>query len=963
MRFWNLSIKKIFRQSPCKRRRLAPLQRFCGEPLEPRQCMSADGLPGGVYNAGNVNQADVAMLADVARARYGVDGSGVKIGVLSVSYNNLGGAEYDVSHDVLPSDVTVVHDTTQSENSLIDDEGRAMLQLVHSIAPGAELYFSTGYDINGVLEKDFPKEYLVNFQKQFAARIRELVDVYQCDILIDDLIMPLEPWFQDGPISQAIDYAVQQGTAYFAFAGNNSTFSYESNFQPVATPSELLSYEQFAGRPLRFHDFDPTEEVNIFQKITLPENTSLTATAPFILQWDQPWGQNKAEVEVWLFDSEKNPVSQLVNFGSKYPVAALLTLPESFPASSPVEFAIAFVDVANGSEPPGFFKWIWLSNGSGNLSGDSGSAEFATAPGGSTIFGHSNSSLGASVAAAEYWATPAYNRFAPEITGFSSWGGTPILFDVSGQRLSAPDLRHRPLFVAAQGGNTTFFGNGDFESDGLLNFTGTSAAAPNAGAIAALMLQLDSSLSPADIYAILAETSVSIPSPRPPFDDASGGDAFNYASGAGLLQAHGALAKVAGLTIEGTVFEDFNRNGVQSSDELPLSGVTVFLDSNGNGIRDVSGGVPVTYKSNAPTAVDGAESLDNPNRSLLGAPQQPLLIWPAKAYSGIDVTGLPGGVIDLEVSFSIHANAASEQPQPAFLALINPQGIRVPLAGTAVTGGSYPNPHDPTRGPSLILVPDTQTVSGSFVMADTVEANRSLVDLVAFLGTPPNGTWSLEVMNPDPSRTYTLENWSLSLKAAEQASTTDANGNYSFPSDLLSLTSGVGTFAPTLELPENRRVVHGSSAKPVTLHVGDTATANFAVSFPLIERPQLPRSVTLQVSGNIVGPSPVSFSWEQVAAAILPGGGGLRFIVSSVSGRVEKMIGNKWIKVDCAPESSNPRELLRLLDVRIIQPGDQLRWIPPSQPQERAFAFAIFDWDGIALGETESTIDFVSAPF
>jgi len=957
----NFMFRRIFRESPWKKRRLAPLHGFGGEPLEPRQCMSADGLPGGVYQAGNVNQSDIAMLADVARARYGVDGSGIKIGVLSVSYNNLGGAEYDISHGALPSDVTVVHDTTQSENPQIDDEGRAMLQLVHSIAPGAELYFSTGYDVSGIPEEDLVNEYLVNFQNQFAERIRELVDVYQCDILIDDLIMPLEPWFQDGPISQAIDYAVQQGTAYFAFAGNNGSFSYESDFRPVATPSELLTYEQFAGRTLQFHDFDNTEEVNVFQKITLPEGSNLSLESPFVLQWDQPWGHNDSEVEVWLFDSEKNPVSRFENLGGQgYPVAARIELPESFTVSSPVEFSIAFVHVAGESEPPGFFKWIWLSNGQGNLSGEFGSAEFAVAPGGSTIFGHSNSSLGASVAAAEYWATPAYDHSAPEITGFSSWGGTPILFEVSGQRLSEPEFRQRPLFVAGQGGNTTFFGNGDFEADGLMNFTGTSAAAPNAGAMAALMLQLDPSLSPTDIYAILAETAASIPSPL--FDGSGGGEVFNYATGAGLLQAHEALAKVAGLAIEGTVFEDFNRNGMHSSSDLPLSGVTIFLDSNGNGLRDSSGAVPVTHESNVLAVVSAAETITNPNRSLLAPPKPSTLVWPAKAYSGIDVTDLPGGVTDLEVSFSLHANAASEQPLPVFLTLINPQGIRVPLAGTAVIGGSYPDPHDPTSGQTSILVSDTQTVSRSFSMAPQTEANKSLVDLEAFSGTLPNGTWYLEVMNPDPSRTYTLENWSLSLKAAELASTTDATGNFRFPSQLLSLSSGVGTFVPTIELPENRRVVHGAAAKPVTLHVGDTAIANFAVSLPLIERPQLPRSTTLQVSGDIVGPSPISFSWEQVAAAILPDGGGWRFVVTSVSGRVEKMVGGTWVQVDRTPETSDPRELLRLLNVRTIQPGDQLRWIPPSQQQERPTAFSVFGWDGTAFAKTESSVDVMSTP-
>ena len=976
--------------SRASRNRSKPAIVLSSERLEPRHYLSANGLQdpveswnvtydgltngsqrpysiGSGYSSSHLNQADIAMLADVARARYGVDGSGVKIGVLSVSYNNLGGAAYDINRGALPPDVTVVHDTTQSEVSMIDDEGRAMLQLVHAIAPGAELYFSTGYDISGIPEENYLEEYLDGFQNQFAASIRELVDDYQCDILIDDLIMPLEPWFQDGVISQAIDYAVQQGTAYFAFAGNNGSFSYESYFRPVATPSALLGYEQFAGRPLQFHDFDTTEEVNVFQNITLAGNSTLTLEEPFVLQWDQPWEHNKSDVEVWLFDSEKNPISTLKDFGSQgYPVAVLSELPDLITDTSPAEFSIAFAHVANGSEPPEFFKWIWLSNGTGNLSGAFGTAEFATAPGGSTIFGHSNSSLGASVAAAEYWATPAYNRSAPEITGFSSWGSTPILFDESGLRLSDPEFRQRPLFVAAQGGDTTFFGNGDFESDGLPNFTGTSAAAPNAGAIAALMRELDRNLLPEAIYSILAETSVSIPSPV--FDGPIEGSTFNYATGAGLLQAHEALAKVAGLTIEGTVFEDFNRNGVQSSNEFSLSGATVFLDSNGNGIRDGSGAMPVTNESNAPVEVGEAETFDNPNRFPGKAPSSSPLTWPARAYSGIDVTDLPGVVTDLEVSFSLHANAASEQPEPVFLSLINPQGIRVPLDGTKVIGGNYPDPRDPPNDPvgefpnRSFIVPDTQTVSGRFVIDAPPGENRSLVDLEALLNTPPNGTWSLEVMNPDPSRTYTLESWSLSLKAAEQASTTDANGKYRFSSDCLSLNSGVGTFVPTLEVPENRRVVHGAPAKPVTLQVGDTARAHFAVSLPLMERPELRRSATIQVSGNVWGPQPVAFSWEDVSSKILPESSGpvpgIRFLVSAVTGRVEKLVGDQWVRVDELPKSSSPRELLRILSLRTIKPGDQLRWTSPSQNQASPSAFSIFGWDGRSVSDTASPIDF-----
>jgi hypothetical protein len=72
------------------------------------------------------------MRADVARTTFGVDGSGVKVGVLSDSYNSLGGAAADItSSDFRPAGVQVIQDSGTT------DEGRAMLQIVHDVAPGA----------------------------------------------------------------------------------------------------------------------------------------------------------------------------------------------------------------------------------------------------------------------------------------------------------------------------------------------------------------------------------------------------------------------------------------------------------------------------------------------------------------------------------------------------------------------------------------------------------------------------------------------------------------------------------------------------------------------------------------------------------------------------------------------------------------------------------------------------------
>src|SRR5262245_54676643 len=82
------------------------------------------------------SQGDQAMRAEVARTTFGVDGTGVTVGVLSTSFNCLGGADADVASDDL-SLVTVIQEDPGCISGT--DEGRAMLQLVHDVAPGASL--------------------------------------------------------------------------------------------------------------------------------------------------------------------------------------------------------------------------------------------------------------------------------------------------------------------------------------------------------------------------------------------------------------------------------------------------------------------------------------------------------------------------------------------------------------------------------------------------------------------------------------------------------------------------------------------------------------------------------------------------------------------------------------------------------------------------------------------------------
>jgi hypothetical protein len=137
---------------------------------------------------------DIAIQTDEVRGGYDVDGTGYKIGVLSDSYNTQPGnkaAQDAVNGDLPSSGVQIIEDYPFGAAT---DEGRAMLQIIHDIAPGADLAFRTAFISAG----------------DFAAGIQELANA-NCDIIVDDVTYITEPFFQDGVIAQAVDAVAAQG--------------------------------------------------------------------------------------------------------------------------------------------------------------------------------------------------------------------------------------------------------------------------------------------------------------------------------------------------------------------------------------------------------------------------------------------------------------------------------------------------------------------------------------------------------------------------------------------------------------------------------------------------------------------------------------------------------------------------------------------------------------------------------
>ncbi len=952
-----------------QRRTTKPAQ-LQGETLESRCCLAATGLGPSTVN---LNQADIAMVADVARGTYGVDGTGIRVGIISDSFNALGGYTYDVGRGVLPDDVTVVHEGVPyfaSGTFALKDEGRAMAQLVHAVAPGAELFFSAFSSVFIDPQQDFidgqplPSVWNKIEQKQidFANRIRELAIDYGCQIIVDDI--PLnEPYFQDGPISQAISEATARGVTYFTAANNDSNYGYQAPYHPVAFDTVDAAVPEatrqlLAGKTL--HNFGTAEAPVAFQRVRLdgvdPNKTE------FDLQWAQPWGANASDITLEFFDAELNRISTgLENPTGTWPTAGLPVL--SALGAAWTDFHVAIVHEAGVS--PDYLQWILATNGAASISVNPATG-FRTG----TSYGHTNSAHAASVGAVNYWSTPAY-RESPRLSDFSSWGGIPVFFDAAGEPLAEPEYRPQPRFVAPQHGDTSFFGSGDAEFTQLRNFSGTSAAAPNAAAVAALMKQLRPELTPDDIFAALAATATpfAVPGYLPE-------GATNVAIGAGLINARDALAAVADISISGIVFEDLDRDGLRDTDEVGVAGRQVFLDGNGNGRRDVMPAADtaqafVGWTSDTPLVLPPVSSVVNPNY----APGTPAtnaargsLTWPTREQSAVTVVDMAGVVTDVGVAFELTRGADVRLDEPVaalFVTLVSPQGIRVPVAGTRIPGDFLAYRDTTSNAPVAgvagwhvtkipagssrlsVLAGQEPRPAEEFPLpagqATEFSGGSSIVslgDLSAFFGTPANGTWQLEVTNADSLHSVTLSNWSLFVATAEPQTTTDSEGRYEFVG--LAPSAIGGAYVPTLTTP---------SPHHFELAVGQAVSdANFGVpNTTPVSRPPLRRSATLRIQAGAIGPQPVQFSWADLAGAVLSQPTTERFVVvQATGGVVEKWDGGQWVDVTRTPTSGSPQELLRLLSLRVIRPTDQIRWVPPASSAPRQTAFQILGWDGIA---------------
>lgn len=479
-----------------------------------------------------VSEGDEQLNARVAReGPPALDGSGVTVGILSDSFDQAteapdGSGKPIATHasdDVGSGDLpgACADTATQVLSKLkasgeATDEGRAMAQIVHDLAPKAKIKFASAF----------------NSEESFAHNIEALAAA-GADVIVDDVFYQEEPFFQDGQVAVAVEKVVKAGTTYFSAAGNNNLIDAEGHdiaswetpeFRDAQScPPEVQALPGANGSHCL--DFDPGAQIDKTFGMRVEPGATLTVD----LQWSEPWNGVATDLDSFLLDADGDLIAQ-----AREKNVEISQMPfESFAwtniSATPKTVQLAVNRVSGGSPA---VKFALIENGGGVEATEypRSSGEDVVGP---TIFGHSGTAAAISTGAVFF-----NDDSEPE--PYSSMG--PVRhdfgpFDEKGvaEPLEPPEAVSKPDLTATDCGKTTFFA---FLSGGFWHFCGTSAAAPHAAAVAALMLQAEPLAEPEDIREALLGSAVM------PFEPKYG----PCSVGAGLVEAVGAIESLLAPT-------------------------------------------------------------------------------------------------------------------------------------------------------------------------------------------------------------------------------------------------------------------------------------------------------------------------------------------------------------------------------------------------------------------------------
>ncbi len=531
----------------------------------------------GVTHKINTSEGDLAHGAQQARSFYGVTGTGVKVCVLSDGVDSL--ASLEASGDLPPS-VDVLPGQAGA-----GDEGSAMLEIVHDLAPGAALGFATA-DIN---------------EAQFAQNILDLATA-GCNIIVDDVIYFDESPFEDGPVAQSVNTVTAAGVLYFSSAGNEGNTddltagTWEGDFlaSAAADPAPL------AGANL--HDFGDGGNSILVE---------FGGGNPPLLIWAEHYDLNTGDASTdfdlydmdggltTIFDASTN--TQDGTGGDDFPI--------EFIGGGTFDGERLLIDKFSSgttSSVPMFNLIVFRGTLDPNL-----------ATGGATR-GHSAAAAAFSVAATPAAASfdgvspdgpyPGLFTSANASEDFTSDGPRRIILDTTGAEITPGNrtstggvVRQKPDITAADGVSCA--------APGFAPFYGTSAAAPHAAALAALCKSAVPAITPAALRTALISSAIDIEAPGVDKD-----------TGAGIVMAQPFLAAcgavpqaflAAGTAVptqasgDGDAFIENNETWnltvpLTNSGGVGATGISAILTTSTPGVTIVSGSS--AYPDLAPAA-------------------------------------------------------------------------------------------------------------------------------------------------------------------------------------------------------------------------------------------------------------------------------------------------------------------------------------------------------------------------
>ena len=386
----------------------------------------------------NTSEGVVAHRANSARTTHRVDGTGIGIGVISDGVRSL--SDRQASGD-LPARVTVLPGQEGS-----GDEGTALLEIVHDLAPKAELYFATGF----------------GGQARMAENIEALCEA-GANVIVDDIGYTVEAAFQDDIIAKGVNAAVTDGCFFFTAGGNDGNLTdgttgvWEGDY--AAGSALIVDGETLGVR----HDFGGGVEAN---------EVSGSRVSAIVLQWADPLGASANDYDLFLVNEDGDVIvsSTDTQDGTQDPIESILSPFFDFSGLS-----VAVVK-ASGSD-----RYLRVHAFDGQLA-------IQTA---GNLYGHSAAENAVSVAMVDVRTAAGSGRVfngTESVRTNNSDGPRRIFFEPDGTAITAGnfsstggELLQKPDLTAATCVTTA--------TPGFSTFCGTSAAAPHAAAIAALMLE------------------------------------------------------------------------------------------------------------------------------------------------------------------------------------------------------------------------------------------------------------------------------------------------------------------------------------------------------------------------------------------------------------------------------------------------------------------------------------------